>query len=265
MKTKPTIFSIALATCIFGPLSPASAGTATPVIEMPAKSSLWEFVIEPYGWMTGLDGTAGVLGRTLNVDVPFHDVLSHLDWAAYLTGEVRHGRWGIIFDGYIAQLSDVADPSAPTVVNVDGVLKQALVEVDLAYRLAEGPRGYVDAYVGGRYNRINVDITTVLTTALVPVLVTASSDTKQWADPLIGVRGQYNFNEKWFTRGRLDIGGFNLVSNVTFQGSVSAGYNFNAHLFAELGYRYLLTEYESGGFSYNLAASGMFIGLGIKF
>jgi opacity protein-like surface antigen len=140
-----------------------------------------------------------------------------------------------------------------------------MLELDVAYRLAEGPRGFVDAYVGARYNYINVEVTTVLTTARVPVLVTNSSDTKQWADPLIGIRGQYNFNDKWFARGRLDVGGFNLVSNVTFQGSISAGYNFNQHLFAELGYRYLLTDYEDGGFTYNLASSGMFLGLGIKF
>jgi opacity protein-like surface antigen len=36
-------------------------------------------------------------------------------------------------------------------------------------------------------------------------------------------------------------------------------------VFAELGYRYLQTDYTDRGFTYDVAQSGLFIGMSMKF
>ena len=83
----------------------ASAGTpADPVIETPPASSGWEFRIEPYGWLTGLDGRTGVGPLVAGIDQSFSDIFDNLDMAAALQFEARNGRWGIIADGFYAEI-----------------------------------------------------------------------------------------------------------------------------------------------------------------
>jgi hypothetical protein len=127
-------------------------------IVAPPPESDWHFVIEPYGWALGLDGTTAAKGIQTEVDVPFKNILKHLDWAVFLQGEVRYKRWGIIANGFYAELSDVADTPGPLYSNVNGKLEQGLLELALAYRLVEGPRGYVDIFAGARYNYLGLDL-----------------------------------------------------------------------------------------------------------
>jgi hypothetical protein len=44
------------------------------------------------------------------VDFSAKDILQHLDWGVFAKGEIRKGRWGILADGFFAQLSASGDP-----------------------------------------------------------------------------------------------------------------------------------------------------------
>src|SRR5215207_5287676 len=102
---------LAGACCATVILCSALAGTPDhKIIETPAPESPWEFRVEPYGWGTVIDGTTGVKGFTTDIDVGLQEVLDHLDMAAALQLEVRKGRWGVLADGFYAELSAGGNP-----------------------------------------------------------------------------------------------------------------------------------------------------------
>ena len=72
--------------------------------------------------------------------------------AAALRAEARHGRWGVIADGFYADLSGSGTPPGPLRSHVGLDMKQFIGELSLAYRLWESPDGFVDVYGGLRYN-----------------------------------------------------------------------------------------------------------------
>jgi hypothetical protein len=108
----------------------------------------WSFILEPYLWALGVDGTVGVKGFDSHVDFNPLDVVKHLDWGIMAKGEVRKGRWGILGDGFFAQLSASGDTPGPLYNNANIKLQQGMVELALAYRIIDDRRGFLDIYAG---------------------------------------------------------------------------------------------------------------------
>lgn len=246
-------------TCVYG-------GSSEPSIapEPAASPSPWEFRIEPYAWLTALDGTVGVLNQTGSLDAGFDEIWDVLDFAAALQMELRNGRWGIIADGFYSDLSQ--DFTPPTRLHTNGniEMQQFIGELYGAFRFAESPSGFVDAYAGIRYNYLSIDLTADAINPKVDNNIDVS-DSKDWIDPIIGLRGQWNINEKWFLAGKGDIGGFEVSSDFAWSLQATVGYNFTENVFAELGYRYLDTDYKDGGLTYDIEQAGLYTGLSIRF
>lgn len=411
----------ALALLVVTQLLPA--GTSSPKQVSPPKNAAepapdrWTFQLEPYLWATGLDGTTGVNGFNVGFSVGFDSILDHLEMAFAQQFEARRGRWGILADGFYAKLGGGQSPPGPFYSNVEGEVEQFLAELAVAYRIAEGPRGFVDLIAGGRLNALSVDITAEISssgvrsfseaatrrladeiaaqaraaaTARLPELkaaINASLEAKKeqiredflaqlgsrfprpeplldrdlrgmdgllspgltardrrtilrgidgefrelvealvaerlaaaetgitkaksglkaraqqraaqarsriakattkfekalarelsdrlptgagtdevWIDPFVGARAQWNFTEKLFLAARGDVGGFVVGSDIAYQLQATLGYEFTERMFTEVGYRYLKTEYENGGFLYDVAQAGAFIGFGFRF
>lgn len=121
----------------------------------------WQFVIEPYLWAIGLSGKMGVGGLPpVAVDVSSRNLLQNFDWGIMAQGEIRKGRWGVLADGYYAELSGSG--------NLEGVLyksgsvgaQQGLASLSLAYRIIDDRRGFLDVYAGARYNYLGTQIET---------------------------------------------------------------------------------------------------------
>jgi hypothetical protein len=96
-------------------------------------------------------------------------------------------------------------------------------------------------------------------------LPTDASAKEDWLDPIVGVRAQWNINEKWFLAGRSDIGGFSVGSDFVWTVQATVGYNFTRSVSAELGYRYMHTDYTNDAFVYDVANGGIYTSLNIKF
>ena len=118
----------------------------------------WSFILEPYLWALGVDGTVGVNGFDTHVDYNPLTVVKHLDWGIMAKGEVRKGKWGILGDGFFAQLSASGDPPGPLYNNANIKLQQGMVELALAYRIIDDRRGFLDIYAGARYNYFGINI-----------------------------------------------------------------------------------------------------------
>src|SRR4029453_4586254 len=85
-------------------------------------------------------------------------VVKHLDWGIMAEAEVRKGKWGILGDGFFAQLSATGDPPGPLYNNANIKLQQGMVELAFAYRIIDDRRGFLDIYAGARYNYFGIDV-----------------------------------------------------------------------------------------------------------
>ncbi len=89
--------------------------------------------------------------------------------------------------------------------------------------------------------------------------------TDQWLDPYIGLRGRYNFNDKWYAVARADVSPFDIGADFAWQASAGFGLNLTQRVYGELVYRILDVEYRHDGFIYDNTAHGPELTLGISF
>jgi len=154
----------------------------------------WQFVIEPYGWAMGVSGVIGVKGLP---PIPIYSnaksLIQSLDWAVFCKAEIRKGRWGLLGDGYFAALSATQSPEGKLVESGSVKIGQGIASLALAYRIIDDRRGFLDLYVGARYNYLGAsvqsqanpsvaaEVGTSVTNRIASVVnqqVTASVDTK---------------------------------------------------------------------------------------
>ena len=132
----------------------------TPFELVPGKDpNGWGFVLEPYGWAMGLDGDVDIRRLpTMNVNVDAKKILQSLDWAIFARGEIRKGRWGLLGDGFYAELSGSGTLGGRLYESASLNVQQGLASLALAYRIIDDRRGFLDFYAGARYNYLGVSI-----------------------------------------------------------------------------------------------------------
>lgn len=246
------------------PLIAFAGPTEEPAMFTPPPVDEWEFRLQPYGWLTGIDGTIGPDGFPSDIDAGFDDVFDVLDMAAALQFEARRGRWGFMVDAFYAELGNSGTLPGPLKTHIDADFQQVLGEFVVLYRVTESPDRFVDLYAGIRHNSLDLDITAKSTGTLLNINDSRSAD-QSWTDPIIGVRSQWEINDSWYLAAKGDIGGFGVDSDFTWNLQGTVGYRFNKSVSLEVGYRYFDTDYSDGGFTYDVAQSGAVIGLNFNF
>ncbi|HVE16216.1 MAG TPA: hypothetical protein VNB29_05740 [Chthoniobacterales bacterium] len=140
-------------------VDPYGAGRGDTFEVVPGKNSKWSFTLEPYGWLPGLVGDVGIKGfPASHIDYSPKTLLSNLQWGVFMKGEARYGRWGLLGDGMFVDLKADADPSGPLYKSASLSIQQGMAQLALAYRVWEDRRGYVDLYVGARYNYFGLNL-----------------------------------------------------------------------------------------------------------
>lgn len=263
MKPNTIARLVSSAICSAPLLAGAGQTVSEPIITAPAASP-WEFRITPYGWLTAIDGTSGPDGFTTDIDASFSDIVDVLKMAAALQMEARYDRWGFLADGFYANLGDSGHTSGPAHAKVDVDFKQFLGEFDILYRVCESSNHFIDVYAGVRYNHLKLELD-IDRSGRQENVSNSRSASKDWADPIVGLRGQWNINDQWYLAGKGDIGGFGVSSDFTWNLQATVGYNFTPCVSAEIGYRYFDTDYDDGGFTYNIAQAGLLLGMNFKF
>jgi hypothetical protein len=388
----------------------AAAGTPAPVTgevkqTVPAPpEKQWEFTLAMPSWLAATSGTIGLDGYNSHIYMGADTLLKHLDMTASLSAEARKGRFGIYGDFLYVKASD-AVYSDGLIGKADLHLDQWLADLELTYRIVEGPKGYVDLRAGVRYTSVynsiitnannsavneasaklvdeigqkvadrltDLDLKSHLQSVLVdriqarlgridglqadrpalaiaPIaggrlsgadrrrirrdglgdepaaaalvnelvrskvnqrvddlaaalraraaartdalraeaqsridglksklagdiaaalkskLATSASLEERWLDPYVGIATRYNLSKACYLTGKADIGGFGLGSEITCQASCALGCQITRSIFIEAGYRYLYTDYNQGGFLYDVTQSGAQITAGIRF
>jgi len=254
-------------------LTMACLGMLVAQSSVAAESDAWQFEITPYLFASALKGATGVEGSTMDVDAPFSDLADHLEagFMGLFTGQ--KGRWSFGLEGIYSKLgidnnftidNHPALPGVTATGNMDVTSEMYIAQGLVGYRLVENETK-LDLIGGLRFTKLEVGIDidgTITNPPLGPGNVSLSSSV-DWTDGVVGMRVLHPVGEEVSLLGYFDIGAGG--SDLTYQVMVGANWEFSEGYTTKLGYRHLDWDYEKDGFVWDMAMSGPYLGLGIRF
>ncbi len=211
----------------------------------PASAQNWEFHLAPYLWTAGQSGSVQVGPVGGDVDASFSDVIGFVDAGFAAHFEARNPQWGLFADMFYVKLSDSANLPAGT---VNGEIKSRILEGGASWKFADG----VEAIFGLRNQQYKLNVN-------LPAPIGGFGGDVDWTDGFVGLRWLPVRTDKWTVWVRGDIGTGD--SDLVWLGSVGVFYHFNKTVSVGAGYRYLDTDYEKDGIKWNVAQSGLLLGL----
>lgn len=241
----------------------AAAFGATPTFAQDADDG-WHVSVTPYLWLSGIEGelTAPfpLPGREVTAD--FGDLLDHLDGAFIGKGEVRYDRFGVLGDVLYLKVSGGQTRNPENLPSIGTKLKLSTTAATLAgyYRVADSEQWKVDLLAGLRYNEIE---TTLDATTGGPGV--GRSVSRDWTDPIVGVRAIVRTGERGSLTGYADYGGFGVNNSTVWQVFATYNYQWTDHVTVSAGYRHYAIDLDKNRFQYDLSLSGPLIGLTYEF
>lgn len=237
-----------------------------------ADGDEWRIDLNTWVWAMGIEGDVGARGLTTSVDASFTDVLDASDSLIGLAGrlEVGKGKWGGFLDGAYNKIG-VDNATGPLgLANVDATVKQGVVDFGLMYRLLDTPadngsqrHNTLDAYAGARYQTLNIELD--------PAVLPSRERSRDWIDPIVGLKGTVPLTDRFYLTAWGDIGGFGVASDLTWATTAVIHYDFilfdrPATIFT--GYRAVGTDYTDGSgadlFTWDTTLHGPILGLTIN-
>ena len=224
----------------------------------------WSFNISPYVWAASLEGTvAAVPGLPpIEIDAGFKDILRNLDLAAMTLVELRYRRFGAYADMFYTDISTGAE--TPRQILFDDIDVRSELFIGTfggSYRAIAGERGFVDLLAAARV--WSVDTRLDIDGALLDDREV--EDNQNWVDPVIGLKGRFDFGGGFHLFGLGHVGGFGAASDLTWDVFGGLGYDFNDTVSAVAGYRHLEVDYTHEAFTFDVELSGPVIGATIRF
>ncbi|TDI90796.1 MAG: hypothetical protein E2O75_05675 [Chloroflexi bacterium] len=219
----------------------------------------WEIGAEIYLWAPWIDIETATGG---NIEITLDDILKDLDMLFMANVGVRHGRWSLLSDFVYFEI-DQGDntPLLPGITLSDLTLEAWIVTPQVRYAAYETDDLRVELLAGARYLWLEVQLDLDFRALLPPggpILAkrTVSDSASNW-DGIVGVAGQWDFTDKWYASGYLDVGTGD--SDYTWQALASVAYRFK-RLDAVVGYRYLDWEFDSDSPIKDMNVHGPFFG-----
>jgi hypothetical protein len=226
----------------------------------------WRVTIIPYVWAAGLYGDVTVRGVTASPDASFIDILESSDSLLGFQGHVAvtRGRFTGFADGLYMRLG-VDDAG---VTELDVTTRMWFVEFGLEYRLLDTTRMgrgvTLDAYAGGRYSSLDLDLDTRGAPSF--------NQSKDWIDPIVGGQATFEVTPRFFIVVRGDVGGFGAGSDFAWSALGLLGYGWQGlglDWAVLAGYKALGQDYESGSgrqrFRWDTTMHGPIVGLRVRF
>lgn len=218
-----------------------------------AQAEEWNWTVTPFGFMPGMDGDVIARGIPAPVDVSFSDILDNLDLAAMVALDANNGTWGVLSELVWMDLQSTSG-QGPTEVRVE--LEQTVISAIPYYRVVADDAKTADIGAGARFIDISMDATGPRG---------ARDGSQNWVDPILLARVRAPVAESCYLAGTVDIGGFGVESDFTWEVLVKAGYSINETVDLIVGYRHLDIDYKDGDFAYDVATSGIILGAHLSF
>jgi hypothetical protein len=236
----------------------------------PAATDQWQFEVTPYLLAAGMDGTVGIRGHEADVDMSFSDIWDDLDGGFMGLFTAKKGPWLLAFEGVYIKLEDGA---SRTITGPGGIVsRDGELDVTNTMYIAQGTVGYqvmddrTKLYVLGalRYTDLEVEMDVDVAFSPPPFDGSLSEDgSDSWIDAVVGLHAVHSVSDVVSLVGYADIGAGG--SDLTYQLEAGVNWEFNEGYTAKIGYRYLYWDYEDGGNVWDIAVSGPYLGLGIRF
>lgn len=218
----------------------------------PAQAEDWNYDVFLYGLGASLDGTTGVGPIEAEVDVGFSDILDKLEIGGMVAFRAKKGRWAVMTDTFFVGLGAAND-------RVDVDVDEFVFELDAAYSFNDS----LEVVFGARYFDLDAQLD------FFGPLGLQVSFGESWVDPVVGLRVEAPFGERWLVVGRFDIGGFGVGSESAYNFVLNFGYRVGDSSTLVVGWRTLDVDYDDGEglerFVYDVTSSGPVVGLALRF
>jgi len=257
---------------------------------------LWKIRIGAPGWLAGLSGESGVKGVVASTDVSFSQLFTHLTHVPIvLSADLRYKRWELFGDGQYMEVGASATLPGLLFTNANVHVKDGFAEGFLGYRLINCDKAALSVFAGARYNYEggdlsifdNGDARLIILRELLGIRKRLDfSGSIDWVDPVIWTRGKVRIWRATSLDAEGDIGGFDANSDSAFQterqgrtlvkkpiSSEDWSYQLQGGLecqvsrwfWAQLGWRWLRTDFVSAGFTNKTDLDGPFVQGGVNF
>lgn len=221
----------------------------------------WGLDLEVYGWLPIIEfeSETGEKGK-----ITRDDLLDNLDLAGFWAARVHKGKWSLSSDFVYFRISKEEDvpllPVVPSLAELRKAGMQAwIISPVIGYTIHETDKQSVELYAGGRYLWIGIDATIDINPLLPGQPSTSKKESpsdSNW-DGIIGVRGHYQLDDKWFIPYSVNAG--TGQSDFTWEVRGALGYRFE-HLDAVAGWRYLYYDIGSDTLLKTLDVNGPYVG-----
>jgi hypothetical protein len=226
-----------------------------------AEAPRWTYDWAPYYWSASLSGNIAIDGQDVDIEGGSGDGSSgETSLYGYLGHfEAHHGPWSFVFAPIFIKYDVVG--SQPPANDAAVTIKAQVHEAFVAREFAAG----WEWMAGARYQLLETELD--LSSGGVPLSSHASS--RNWTDPIVGLRYHTALGGDWSLHARADIGGFGVGSDFAWNASVISQYQFTKLFGMTLGYRALSIDFEdqgpSGRIAYDLAMYGPILGISLSF
>jgi len=231
--------------------SPASAQSQS----AGTGSDEWRFTLAPYFMLPWMNGTTAVRGQEVKVDVAPGDIISNLQFGIMGYFEARKSRWAFGADAVYMALGATVDKPATNVDFNQGAytftgLRQLNKNVDLVF--------------GARWNVLQGKLD-----FKGPVLLGTFDQTKQWVNPIVGLKINQSLGGRWRFMMEGDIGGFGAGSDFAWHLFPVVGRDVGRRATLGIGYRVLSEDYKTGEgnqlFKYDVVTQAFVLGATFHF
>ncbi|TFY84417.1 hypothetical protein DYL59_29280 [Pseudomonas kairouanensis] len=232
-----------------------------PGVAAAADNDEWIFNGGPYVWGAGIRGHVGHRDTgTQFIKSDFSDIAKTVDMSVMLMGEARRGPYSVIADlMYI-------DTDTRTRLPL-GIVANKL---EVQSKTASGFLGGGYTVLGDEHRRVDVAggvrvwySDTLLTFHGGPAGGRSGSDSATWADAMVGLRGHYGVNERFWLSSWGMVGGGQ--SREDWDLAALAGWEFWPGFSAVAGYRAMGVNYRHDGFVYDIVQKGPLLGISGRF
>lgn len=218
-------------------------------------SDKWKITLAPYLMIPWMDGQVAARGLDKEIAVTPSDIFENLQIGGMGYFEARKGSWGTGVDAVFMALGTNAD-RLPASADVN---QGAYTFIGLR-KLNDK----VDLVFGARWNVIQSKLT-----FKGQLLQGEFKDTKQWVDPIVGLKIKQPLKGRFHLGFEGDIGGFNAASEFAWELFPTIGLDVSKRGALAMGYRVLSMNYSTGSgnelFKYNVATQAIVLGMTINF
>ncbi len=264
--------SIILASTVLIGMSATSfaADAVTPQPEIQDQQR-WRVIFSPYVWGASLNGTAGLLGRSTDVNVPFREIFDNLDMTFMGNVDISNGTVGFFIDGqYVKTSQDENLRDNELALDIKTTTLAAGAYYRVYEQQLEGTTLFgnqrifaIEPTLGVRWTRLEAGL---------EVGPYSGSRKVEWTDPFVGARVFYDINDRWNIFAEADIGGFGAGTKLSANGQIYLGYRtmvFDIPTTFRVGYRALYQDYKDNDtvekFKYDVTQHGKVVGFSVSF